>query len=70
MGHNIEGNEVSIIENGLKNYEGFTSGEKKYCMDHLPEWVRKENSLDIMIDKFAEQSLDARPFLEKIGLLK
>jgi hypothetical protein len=70
MGHNIELDQVSMIENALKNYEGFTSGEKKYCMDHLPEWVTSENSLDIMINQLAEKSLDARPFLERIGLLK
>ena len=70
MGHNIELNQVGVIQNALIDYRGFTSGEKKYCIDHLSEWVSRDNSLNIMINKFAEKSLDVRPFLHDIGLLK
>ena len=70
MGHDIEINEVNIIQNALSNYQGFTSGEKKYCIDHLAEWISNEKGLDVMIEKLEEEkSLDARPFLEKTGLI-
>ena len=69
MGQNTEINEVNIIQKALIDYQGFTSGEKKYCIDHLAEWISNENGLDVMIEKFEEKSLDARPFLEKVGLM-
>ncbi len=63
-------NQVNIIQNALSSYEGFTSGEKKYCIDNLVDWISNENGLDIMIEKLEEEkSLDARPFLEKTGLM-
>lgn len=70
MGQNVELNRINIIQNGLRDYKGFTLGEKKYCIEHLSEWITNENGLDIMIRKFAEKSLDVRPFLKNIGLLK
>jgi len=70
MGHNIELNSVDIIQDALTNYKGFTSGEKKYCNEHLSEWISHDNSFDKMINKLAEKSLDVKPFLRQIGLLK
>ncbi len=70
MGHDVEINQVNVIQNALSNYQGFTSGEKKYCIDHLAEWISNEKGLDVMIEKLEEEkSLDARPFLEKTGLI-
>jgi len=60
---------VNIIGNELSSYEGFTSREKEYCQENLTRWISNENGLAIMIDKLAEKSLDAKPFLEKLGLL-
>jgi len=70
MGHSMELNNVDIIQNALTDYKGFTSGEKKYCNEHLSEWISNDNSFDKMINKLAEKSLDAKPFLRQIGLLK
>lgn len=70
MGHNVELNRVNIIQNALHDYKGFTSSEKKYCIDHLSEWISNDKSFDTMIGKFAEKSLDVKPFLVEIGLLK
>jgi len=70
MGHNIELNNVNIIQDALTDYKGFTSGEKKYCNEHLSEWISNDNGFDQMINKLAEKSLDVKPFLRQIGLLK
>ena len=70
MGHNIELNSVDIIQNALTDYKGFTSSEKKYCKEHLSEWISNDNSFDKMISKLAEKSLDVKPFLRQIGLIK
>ena len=69
MGHDRDINQVNIIQNALSNYQGFTSGEKKYCIDNLSDWISNENGLEVMIEKLEEKSLDARPFLEKTGLM-
>ncbi len=69
MGHNIELNQISVILQALPTYEGFTKGEKKYCMENLSQWISNEKGLDTMISKFEEKSLDARPFLKKLGLV-
>ena len=69
MGHKIELNQISVIQKALTDYEGFTKGEKKYCMDNLSQWISNDKGLDTMISKLEEKSLDARPFLKKIGLV-
>ena len=70
MGQNFDINQISIIQKALQEYDGFTSGEKKYCIENLSKWISKENSFDIMISKLAEKSLDVKPFLKQLGLLK
>jgi len=69
MGHKIELNQISVIQKALPSYEGFTKGEKRYCMENLSEWVSSEKGLNVLISKFEERSLNARPFLEKLGLV-
>ena len=69
MGYGRELNQVNIIQNALNGYVGFTSSEKQYCSNHLAEWVSKDTSLDLLISKFSEISLDAKPFLKETGLL-
>jgi len=69
MGHDREINQVNIIQNALSSYEGFTSGEKKYCTEHLAEWVSEDKTLNLLISKFEEKSLDAKPFLNELGLM-
>jgi hypothetical protein len=69
MGHNIELNQIGVILQALPSYEGFTKGEKKYCMENLSQWISDEKGLEVMISKFEEKSLDARPFLKKLGLV-
>jgi len=63
-------NTVQIIKNELPTYQGLTKSEKHYGLSHIEEWVPENGRLDILIKKFAEQSLDIKPFLNQIGLLK
>ena len=70
MGHDRDMNYVNIIQNALSNYQGFTSSEKKYCTDNLAEWITEDDSsLDVLISKFNEKSLDMKPFLKQTGLM-
>jgi len=69
MGHDRELNQVNVIQNALNGYIGFTRSEKQYCSSHLDEWVSKDKSLNLLISKFSEISLDAKPFLKEAGLL-
>ena len=69
MAQTVDLEQLNIIKTALSDYNGFTSGEKEYCSQNLSEWISNDNGLNYMIDKLAEKSLDARPFLEKIGLL-
>ena len=69
MGHDRELNQVNVIQNALNGYKGFTRSEKQYCSDNLVEWVSEDKSLDLLISKFSEISLDAKPFLKQTGLL-
>jgi len=61
---------IEIIKNELPKYQGLTKLEKSYGLSHLEEWVPENGHLEILIKKFAEKSLDIRPFLTQIGLLK
>ncbi len=63
-------NTVEIIQNELPKYDGLTKGEKSYGLSHLDEWVPENGRLEVLIEKFAEKSLDIKPFLNQVGLLK
>lgn len=69
MGQTRELNQENVIQNALNSYRGFTSGEKKYCNDNLVEWIDKDKTLNLLVSKFSEISLDVRPFLKQNGLL-
>ncbi|MBD3793818.1 MAG: hypothetical protein IE889_06610 [Campylobacterales bacterium] len=61
---------VEIIKHELPKYKGLTKGEKDYGLSHLEEWIPENGHLEIVIQKFSEKSLDIRPFLKQIGLMK
>jgi len=69
MGRTKELNQVTVIQDAIKAYEGFTSSEKKYCNENVVEWVSEDETLNVLISKFEDISLDARPFLQQNGLL-
>ncbi|HIP50589.1 MAG TPA: hypothetical protein EYG94_00760 [Campylobacterales bacterium] len=69
MGHDRELNQINVIQNALNGYAGFTRSEKQYCSDNLATWISEDKSLDLLISKLSEISLDAKPFLKENGLL-
>ncbi len=46
------------------------SNGKELWSKNLDEWVSEDGKLDLLVNKFAEKSLDIRPFLNRVGLLK
>lgn len=69
MGHDRELDQVSIIKATLNGYVGLTSGEKKYCNENLSAWVSEDKTLNLLVSKLSEISLDVRPLLKNKGLL-
>ena len=69
MGQDREINQAYVIQNALSGYEGLTSSEKTYCSENVVEWISKDKTLNLLIEKFSEISLNIRPFLKKNGLL-
>ena len=61
---------IQIIQTELPNYQGLTQSEKRYGLTHLDEWIPEDGHLDVLIKKFAEKSLDIKPFLDQVGLLE
>jgi len=69
MGQDREINQAFVIQNALNSYTGLTSGEKKYCNDNLVDWVSQDKSLNLLISKLSEKSLNIKPFLQETGLI-
>lgn len=63
-------NTIEILQTEIPNYSGLTKSEKNFGLSHLNEWVPENGSLDTLIAKFSEKSLDIKPFLHQIELLK
>ncbi|MCH9739629.1 MAG: hypothetical protein K0U38_02125, partial [Epsilonproteobacteria bacterium] len=58
------------IRHELPNYNGLTKLEKQYGLSYLDDKVPEKECCELLIKKFAEKSLDIRPFLQQIGLIK
>jgi len=69
MGHDRELDQVGIVKTALNGYVGLTSGEKKYCNAHLKSWISQDKTLNLLILKLSEISIDVRPLLRQNGLL-
>jgi hypothetical protein len=63
-------NTIEILQQALPNYAGLTRSEKKFGLSNLTEWIPSNGHLETFINKFSEKSLDMRPFLKELGLLK
>jgi len=63
-------NTIETLQNELPNYAGLTTSEKNFGLSNLTEWIPSNGRLETFIDKFSEKSLDMKPFLKEIGLLK
>lgn len=61
---------IEVIKKELPKYKGLTRSEKDYGLSHLQEWIPENGHLEIFIEKFSEKSLNIRPFLQQVGLVK
>jgi len=69
MGHDREIDQIDRIKNALAKYTGLTSGEKKYCNENLVDWVSQDKSLNLLISKLSEKSLNIKPLLKEVGIV-
>jgi len=61
---------IETICNAIKSYQGFTSSEKEYGLNNIQECIDCNGNLDTLISKFAQISLDIRPFLREKQLVR
>ncbi len=70
MSHTEKMNFIEKLINAIQSYRGFTSSEKEYAQTNIYRWVDNNSNLDILIKKFAEISLDIKPFLLEKSLVR
>ena len=70
MSYTEKMNFIENILNAIKSYRGFTSSEKRYGEKNIYQWIDNDGNLETFIKKFAEISLDIRPFLLEKKLAK
>ena len=70
MSHTEKMNFIENLRNAIQSYQGFTPLEKLYGQTNLYQSVGSNGSLDLLIKKFSDISLDIRPFLEEKNLIK
>ncbi|HHB94149.1 MAG TPA: hypothetical protein ENK88_03300 [Campylobacterales bacterium] len=58
-----------IISKEILSYSGFTTREKQFGLSNL-NLVSEDGSIDRLINKFEEISLDIRPFIQDRGLAR
>ncbi len=63
MSHQEKMNFIEHLRTAIQSYQGFTSSEKIYGLEHIHSWVGENGSLDTFIKKFSDLSLDIKPFL-------
>ncbi|MCK4442262.1 MAG: hypothetical protein KAU90_09665 [Sulfurovaceae bacterium] len=62
-------NYKDTIGKEILSYAGFTAREKQFGLSNL-NLVSEDGSVDRLINKFEEISLDIRPFIEDRGLAR
>jgi len=65
MSHDEKMNFIERLRQAIQSYQGFTSAEKDYGQTNLYQSVDSNGNLDGLIQRFAELSLDIRPFLKE-----
>ena len=63
MSHQEKMNFIERLRIAIQSYQGFTSSEKTYGLNHLHSWIGANGSLETFIQKFSDLSLDIKPFL-------
>ena len=56
---------IEMICNTIQSYKGFTESEKRFAQDNMHNWIDSTGSLNKLIEKFSEISLDIRPFIQE-----
>jgi hypothetical protein len=70
MSHTEKMNYIEKLRKAIQSYKGFTLSEKQYAQKNIYKWMDNHGNLDIFIKKFAEISLDIRPFLMEKSFVK
>ena len=70
MSHTEKMNYIERLRKAIQSYRGFTTSEKQYAKTNIYQWIDNSGNLDIFIKKFAEISLDIRPFLMEKSFVK
>ena len=70
MSHTEKMNFIDRLRKAIQSYRGFTLSEKQYAQKNIYQWIDNSGNLDIFIRKFAEISLDIKPFLLEKSLAK
>ncbi len=65
MSHTEKMNFIARLRQAIQSYQGFTSSEKRYGQTNLYQTIGNNGNLDLLIQRFAEISLDIRPFLKE-----
>jgi hypothetical protein len=56
---------VEMICTAIQSYKGFTRSEKEFAQENMHQWIDNNGSLNMLIEKFSELSLDIRPFIQE-----
>jgi len=56
---------IEMICNAIQSYKGFTISEKEFAQKNMHNWIDNTGSLNNLIEKFSEISLDIRPFIQE-----
>jgi len=70
MSHQEKMNFIENLRIAIQSYNGFTTSEKKYGENNIYQWMGSDGNLDTFVQKFAELSLDIRPFLLEKNLIR
>jgi len=70
MSHTEKMNFIDRLRKAIQSYRGFTTSEKQYAKTNIYQWIDNSGNLDTFIKKFAEISLDIKPFLMEKSFAK
>ncbi len=56
---------IEMICNAIQSYNGFTTSEKEFAQNNMHNWIDNTGSLNNLIEKFSEISLDIKPFIQE-----
>jgi len=60
---------IKKIKEMFNESAALTAGEKKYFNENLNKWIEEDQSLNLLISKFSEISLNIKPLLKQKGML-